>query len=99
MSTVVGVEDLDGLLQDLLDDLRGVGVQIEDWGGVASSVRPTVLAVCYAPSDGLAAQVFFRPLDDSALALVVANDVKRRLEAMGFLQVSQHGSHVKPRNQ
>lgn len=76
---------VEGLLEDLLDDLRTAGVLLEPWDDVADSVRHDILAVVYAPSSGVPAQAFLRPVDVE-LAIVVCVTCRgtwRRMRAMG----------------
>ena len=73
---------MDALLEDLLEDLRHAGVELLPWGQIGDSLKDSVMAVAYAPApDGVPAQVFLRPLTDVRLAIVVARDVQRRLDA------------------
>jgi len=75
---------MDALLGDLLQDLRDAGVELLPWADIANEVKDSVMAVAYAPAPGgVPAQVFFRPLTDVRLAIVVARDVQRRLKAEG----------------
>jgi hypothetical protein len=76
--------DLQGLLHDLYDELqRDHGVDIGPWDEFDGHVKPNVMALLFAPSDehGVVPQAFFRPIDNTELAIAVANDAKRRLEA------------------
>lgn len=73
------------LLDDILDALRAGGVDLMPWAEVGEGSlhdRPNLLAIAYPaiPASGLPAQVTFRPVADTKLAIVVAQEVKHRLE-------------------
>lgn len=79
-------QDLQALLDDLYEQLsREYDVDIGPWDAIAKQVmlgRPHLMAVVFAPSDGVQAQAFFRPMDDLRLAILAANEVKHRLERL-----------------